>query len=171
MWWFFFRGSIKLSGSRESILAATMILANEFLHVLAIFLLCLLKKSFFDPLWISHHAIPPISSFLLICPPPLQVPSQGKQANTTKSNPFPKNSFVMSAVVCHKLYPLAQTASLANVCYIESLVWFEASRFCHTSNIGSILGLLSVILLLPRVTEILQLWFCRIGPFTCSSGS
>lgn len=46
----FFRGSIKLSGSRESILAATMILANEFLHVLAIFLLCLLKKSYFDPL-------------------------------------------------------------------------------------------------------------------------
>lgn len=59
-------------------------------------------------------------------PPPLQASPQEKKQTLPNPTPFPKTSFVMSAVVCHKLYPLAQTASLANVCCIESLVWFKA---------------------------------------------
>jgi hypothetical protein len=39
-------------------------------------------------------------------------------------------------------------------------VWLEASGFYHTLNVRSSPGLLPVILLLPCVMEILQLWIC-----------
>ena len=52
-----------------------------------------------------------------------------------------------------------------SVHFSESLVWLEISGFCDTINIGSSLGLLPVILLLPCVMEVLQLWNSRTGPF------
>lgn len=72
---------------------------------------------------------------------------------------------------CHTVYLFVHTAWLADVHCNESLVWFEASGFCYTINTGSLLGLLSDILLLPCVMELLCLWTCRMGPFTCSSSS
>lgn len=42
----------------------------------------------------------------------------------------------------------------------ETLVWFEASGFCYTINVGSSLGFLSDILLVSHV---------RTSPFTCCS--
>ena len=53
----------------------------------------------------------------------------------------------------------------------ESLVWFEVSGFCDTINIGSSLGLLRVILLLPCVMEILKFWISRTGSFMYPNSS
>ena len=74
-------------------------------------------------------------------------------------------------MVCHTVYPFAQRAFHANVCCNEALVQFEVSGFCYTINTGSLLGLLSDILLLPCVMEILQLRICNTGPFVCSNSS
>ena len=49
--------------------------------------------------------------------------------------------------------------------------WFEDSRLCDSIDAGSSLELVLAILLLTCVVEILQLWICRNGPFTCSSRS
>ena len=65
--------------------------------------------------------------------------------------------------------PFVQTALLTNVHFNE--VWFEASGFYYAISTGSSMRLLSVALLLLCVIEILQLWFCRTGPFTHSSHS
>lgn len=62
----------------------------------------------------------------------------------------------MTAAVCHRvshITPFAHTALPANVHCSESLVWFETSGFRDTINIGSSLGLLPVILLLPCVMD------------------
>ena len=45
----------------------------------------------------------------------------------------------------------------------ESLIWSKASGFYYTIDAGPSLGLLLVILQLPCVMEILQLWVCRAG--------
>ena len=37
-------------------------------------------------------------------------------------------------IMCHTVYPFAQTGFLANVHCNESLVWLEASIFCCTIN-------------------------------------
>lgn len=57
------------------------------------------------------------------------------------------------------------THLLSNVHCNELLLWFEVSGFCDSINIGSSLGLLPVILLLPCVMEILPLWISRAGHF------
>ena len=81
----------------------------------------------------------------------------------------------MNAVVCHSVsYSLSffvHTSLFTNVYYNESLIWFEASGFCSVINTGSSARLLLNILLLTTYVEILQLWTCRTGPFTCSSSS
>lgn len=46
------------------------------------------------------------------------------------------------------------------------LFGFVASGFWHTINSGPSPKLLSEIQMFPWVMEFLQLWFCRIGPFT-----
>jgi len=56
---------------------------------------------------------------------------------------------------------------LGNVHCNESLVWFELSGVCDTIHIGSSLGFLLVIRLLPCVVEILQFQFGKSGHFTC----
>ena len=53
---------------------------------------------------------------------------------------------------------------LASVHCRESLVWFEALGFCYTTDSGPSLELLLVILLLPCVVEILQLWVVQDRP-------
>lgn len=67
-------------------------------------------------------------------------------------------------MVGHTVYLFAQTALLVNVHFNESMS-FEAPGFCYSNSTGSSLGCLADSLLLPRVTEILQLWFCRTGSF------
>jgi hypothetical protein len=62
-----------------------------------------------------------------------------------------------SCTLCPTAYPSVHTSSLANVHCNESLVWFEISGFCDTISVGSLPGLLWVLLLLPYVMEILQL--------------
>ena len=64
------------------------------------------------------------------------------------------------------VYLSVHTSSLANVHCSESLVLFEISGVCHAIHTGSSSGLLPVILLLPCVMEILQLWNSRTGPVT-----
>jgi hypothetical protein len=79
-----------------------------------------------------------------------------------------KKKLIVEAVVCHSVstvYPSVHTSSLANGHCSESLVWLEISGFCDSINIWSSSGLLLVILLLPCVMEILQLWNSRTGPF------
>lgn len=49
--------------------------------------------------------------------------------------------------------------------------WFKATGFYYTMNAGPSLGLILVMLLLPCVMEILQLWDYRTGPFMCFSRS
>jgi hypothetical protein len=51
------------------------------------------------------------------------------------------------------------------------LVWFKASGFCHTNNIGFTLQVCLVILLSSHVMEMLQAWISKIGPFTDSNSS
>lgn len=54
----------------------------------------------------------------------------------------------------------------------KSLLGLEASGFCYTADAGGpSLGLFLDILLLPCVMEILTLWVCESGPFTCPSKS
>jgi len=75
----------------------------------------------------------------------------------------------MEAIVCHSVSHSMSLSPHIFTCQCslhESLVWFEVSGFSDTINIGSLLGLLLVILLLPSVMEILQFWISRTGPFT-----
>lgn len=65
--------------------------------------------------------------------------------------------------MCPTEHPSVHTSSLANVHCNEWLVWFKICDFCASINTGPSHGLLPVI----RVTEILQLWETRTGPFTC----
>ena len=65
----------------------------------------------------------------------------------------------MAPVVCPTAYPFAHTSLFANGRRNESLVWFKAFGFGYTINMGSPKGLLLAILLLPFVTEILQVGF------------
>lgn len=51
--------------------------------------------------------------------------------------------------VFHTVFSFTQKAFLASIHCDESLVWFETSGFCFTINTGTLLGLLSDILLLP----------------------
>ena len=54
-----------------------------------------------------------------------------------------------SMSVCPIIYPSAHISSLANIHCNQSLVCFEILVFCDTINIGSLVGLLPVIGLLP----------------------
>lgn len=45
--------------------------------------------------------------------------------------------------------------------------WFQISDSCDTINIGFSLDFLLVILLLPYVLEILELWISQTGPTIC----
>ena len=69
----------------------------------------------------------------------------------------------MEAVVCHSVSQMFISVNMYEL--------LEASGFCYTINTGSSPGHLSNIPLLPCVMEILQLWICRAGHFTCSSSS
>lgn len=110
--------------------------------------------SLVDSLWISYHITQSHSS---PCPPATL------QTSPRKEN---KQSRCGNCSVPHKVYPLTK-----NVHYNETQVWFQASGFHYTINTRSSLGLLSNILLLRCVTEILQFWIHRTGPFTDSSSS
>jgi hypothetical protein len=81
-----------------------------------------------------------------------------------------RNHTVETAVY-HTVYSFIYTSFLANVHCNEFLVWFKASGFCYTINIGSSLGLLLDILLLPCIMEILQLWIFSPSSLTCYSSS
>lgn len=70
-----------------------------------------------------------------------------------------KSHLAIETVVCHRMYPYAQIASLARAHCNELLVWLEASGFYYTINSEFSLGLLSDILLLPHVREILPCCF------------
>lgn len=70
--------------------------------------------------------------------------------------------------VSHTVYPLVY---ISLIVFIAMSHWFKASSFCYTLYTGHSLGCLLDILLFPQVTEILQLWIYRSGPFTCSSSS
>jgi hypothetical protein len=59
----------------------------------------------------------------------------------------------------------AQTTLFTNVYGNESLVWFEASGFATPSVLDPHWDSFLDILLLPCVSDILQLWICRYGPF------
>jgi hypothetical protein len=84
----------------------------------------------------------------------------------------PKEKYlVVKAIVYPTVYPFIHTSLLANVRCSECLIWFEASGFCYTINPGTSVGLLLTILLLPCVTELLELCIYRTGFFACSSGS
>lgn len=105
-----------------------------------------------------HLPVPSyLSSALVTSPEKKTKTSNDKEKQTNKSI----SQWVLRCVTeCHPVYPLAQTALLANVRYNESLVWFEAPDFCYTLSAGATWGLLSDILLLPWVKAILQLWLC-----------
>jgi hypothetical protein len=70
--------------------------------------------------------------------------------------------------VCPTIYPSVYCIDIF-ICECslhESLVWFDIFGFCDNIIIGSSLKFLPVILFLPCVMEILQLWNNRIGwPF------
>lgn len=79
----------------------------------------------------------------------------------------------MEAAVCQcapQYVPLSTHLHLQMFMASESLVCFEASGFRDIINIGSSPGLFPVILLVPYVMEILQLWiswpFRESHPFT-----
>lgn len=94
-------------------------------------------------------------------PPPFQPPQNRKRKLTEEAmvcQPVPQCTFVYMSL-------------LANVHCNDSLVWFEASSFCYTTNTGFSLGLLSNILLLSCVMEILWVWICRTDSFMHSSSS
>ena len=61
--------------------------------------------------------------------------------------------------------PLSTHLHLANIPRHESLAWFEIFCFCDIIHIRSSSGLLPVILLLPCVMEIVQLWISSTGLF------
>lgn len=69
--------------------------------------------------------------------------------------------------MCSTLYTSAHITSLANVHRNEWLVLFDIFGFYHV-NIGwiSSLGYLTVILLLPCIMVILQIWASRASLFT-----
>jgi hypothetical protein len=75
------------------------------------------------------HPIPPISSFLHICHHLccLITPQTNKQTTMAATN------LTMEAAV------FSQPALLVNIAM--TLVWFDDSGFCHTTNIKSSLGL------------------------------
>lgn len=80
------------------------------------------------------------------------------------SNTF---SFLLVArgdVVCHIVDCFGHSALLANVHHNELLAWFKIFGLWYTNNTGPS-PKLSDILLLPKVMEILQLWFHRTSPF------
>ena len=67
---------------------------------------------------------------------------------------------------CVSQYKLLSTHfSLLNFHCNNSLVWFEVSGSSNTINAAFSPGFLPVVLLLPCVMEILQLWISRTGPF------
>lgn len=107
-----------------------------------------------DILVLLHWSLLPASA-CLSCPAP--------------SSHIPSVLVALGATVCHALHPFAQTALLTNVHCNAPLVWFELSVVCYTINTRSSSRLLLGILLLSRVIEILWLWFCKMGPFTCSA--
>lgn len=78
---------------------------------------------------------------------------------------FALHSGTGSGSVSHSIFFFAQTALHANVCCSESC---KNSGFCHTINTETPLSLFSDTPLLPRVTEVPQLLFCRTGFFTHS---
>ena len=107
-----------------------------------------------------------LSTHLLsTCPLPLQYHPQKKHTHTHRH--------ICESCIhqCPTAYLFVLTSLLINVHCNESLVWFKASGFYDTINIGSSLELLFDILLVPFVTKILQLWICKTSPFTCSSSS
>jgi hypothetical protein len=106
-----------------------------------------------------------LCEFFIIYPNPthLHIPS----ISVLPTYNFPTKQQQILAWKLQSVYTFAQTGLLANVHCKESLVWLEVSGFCYTINTGTSPRLLSDIQLLPCVTEILQLWFCRAGPLTC----
>lgn len=80
----------------------------------------------------SYTAVPLISSYL---PSALATSPQEQKKNLG-----------LKAVLCHSVFhsiPVVHTSFLANIHHNESFVWYEASGFYCTINIGTSLGLLS----------------------------
>ena len=48
-----------------------------------------------------------------------------------------RKHLIIKAVACPTVFPSVHTSSLGNVRCNESLVWSEASGFCHTIGTGS----------------------------------
>jgi hypothetical protein len=94
-----------------------------------------------------------------------------KQINKTNIREYILLWKLLCVTMCPTGYPAVHTSSLANLHCNESLIWFEIAGFCNTFSTGSSLELFLVILLLPCVSEILQLWISRAHPIMCSNSS
>jgi hypothetical protein len=96
-----------------------------------------------------------------------------KLKKTNKQTKLAKH--LVKVVVCHGVCPTVcpsiHTSLVECVHCSESLVWLEASGFGYSISTGPSPGLFSVILSLPCVMEILQLWIIRTGSFTHLSHS
>lgn len=130
---------------------------------------------FWTLLWVSHHVTQPHSSpypfVSTLCP--LDLPCKRKLKKKRKLKTINKTKhrkhLSVEAIAHHRVsYSLPfcpHIFFLAKVHRNESLVWFEVSGF----KTGSSPGLLSIILLLPRVMETLPLWICRTCPLAHST--
>ena len=108
----------------------------------------------------THLPIPPY------LPSALQTSPQKKTKNkNTKLIKEQKTHLAAEAAVCRCVsHSVPFCPALLDKCsHRESLVWFQASGFCYTTNTGSSQGLLSDTLLFPCVLEILQLWIYRMS--------
>lgn len=110
----------------------------------------------------SCTPVPLISESHHNCPLLLQPPSKRKQTNKNFADPSGQDLLLQFFCAC--------TIPLLFHCN-ELLVSFKVSGFWFTINTKLSLRLHSYIQLLSWVTEILQLWFHKSNPFTCSSCS
>jgi hypothetical protein len=132
-----------------------------------------------DSLWVSHHgpqscSSPCPSDPLSACVTSFPLKTATRYYCHTPPAPTPittkhRKYFIMEAVVYHSVthvYISVHTSSLASIHCSTSLVWSKIAGFCDTISIDSSPGLFPVILVLPCVMEILQLWVTRTGLFT-----
>lgn len=112
-------------------------------------------------LWILHHGPNPIHLLIRQYQPSAcnLSPKTNQTTNKQKPNKQTIQPWRLWYVTVSYSVPFVHTTLLAKVHCSESLVWFEDSGFGYSVSTGSSQGNLSDILLLPRVMQILQLWF------------
>lgn len=136
---------------------------------------------FFKLLFIFYefHIIHPNSTYLPISRHlPLQPQSKTKfkkikyqkklanQTKHTKQNKKDKKLWKLQGVpVSHTVHYLVLSSSVEKGHCHESLLWFEATSICYTTDDGLLLCFLKNTML-SCVVETLKFWICRFVPFS-----